>query len=307
MEAHFGLHLGKVMGRLMVCYDVLNQMIVLGKLSPIIDSENKIAYDWLNELKEKMGFIQRPLMLYDAKFPGFRMIYEHLERGMDFVVRCSPEFNIYVKRFVASGKKQQIIDLPPTTKVIKELQELGYPVTIDTRLKIRLLLIDLPTGEIEVLMTSLLDRKKYPHTDFKPLYACRWGSETIYDTLKNKLQIEVVSGHSPEAVLQDFHAALMMANLQSLIEQECKQEVEQISERRKNEYAVNQNVALGCMKHQVVQLFLTEEPEEILNQLKALFIRHLEPIRPNRNLPRTRKVEHLKGKYKTQKNYRRAF
>lgn len=69
------------------------------------------------------------------------------------------------------------------------------------QLKVRLIRIELDNGEIEVLITSLLDRQKYAHTDFKPLYQQRWGSETCYDTLKNKLQIEVVSGHSPEAVL----------------------------------------------------------------------------------------------------------
>ena len=307
MKKHFGLHLGKVMGRLMTCYDVLNEMIVLGNLNPIGDSENKIAYEWLNELKQKMCYILRPLMLYDAKFPGFRMIYEHLQREIDFVVRCSPEFNIQIKRFVASGKKQQIIDLFPTTQVIKELRELGYEVNIDTHLKVRLVRIELSNGEIEILITSLLDKKKYPHADFQPLYERRWGSETAYDTLKNKLQIEVLSGHCSQAVLQDFYAALMIANLQSLVEQECKPEIEEINQRRKDEYAVNQNVAIGCLKNRVIKLFLSEQPEEILDKLKFLFIKHLEPVRPNRSFPRTKKIKHLNGKYKTQKNYRRAI
>ena len=129
----------------------------------------------------------------------------------------------------------------------------------------------------------------------------------VFLPLKNKLQIEVVSGHSPEAVLQDFHAALMMANLQSLVEQECKEEVVQFSKRREYDCAVNQNVAIGCMKHRVVLLFISQNPEEILDELKTLFLKHLEPIRPNRSLPRVKRVQHLKGKYKTLKNYRRAI
>jgi len=289
------------------CYDVLNEMIVLGNLNPINDSENKIAYEWLDVLKQQMSYIPCLLMLYDAKFPGFRMIYEHLQRGIDFVVRCSPEFNIQVKRFVASAKQQQIIDLFPTTQVVKELRKLGYGVSIDTRLKVRLVRIELPSGEIEVLITSLLDKKKYPHADFQPLYEHRWGSETAYDTLKNKLQIEVLSGHSPQAVLQDFYAALMMTNLQSLVEQECKPEIEIINARRKDEYAVNQNVAIGCMKNRVLKLFLCEEPEEILDRLRFLFVKHLEPVRPDRSFPRVKRIQHLNGKYKTLKNYRRAI
>ena len=117
----------------------------------------------------------------------------------------------------------------------------------------------------------------------------------------------MVSGHSPEAVLQDFHAALMLSNLQSIVEQECREEVAQISKCRKFDYAVNQNVAIGVMKHRVVRLFLSEKPQEILDQLKILFVKYLEPIRPNRSLPRIKRIQHLKGKYKTLMNYRRAI
>ena len=307
MEQHFGLHRGKVMGRLMVCYDVLNELVVLGKMDKIKTSENELVYNWLDTLQSQSVQQGDALLLYDAKFAGFRMIYEHLERSLEFVMRCSPEFSIQIKRFVESGKKQQIIDMHPNTQVVKEMQQLGHPVNIDTRLKVRLVRIELENGEIEVLITSLLDRQKYPHADFKPLYQLRWGSETCYDTLKNKLQIEVLSGHSPEAVLQDFHAALILSNLQSVVEQECSEEVAQVNERRELEYAVNQNVAIGCLKHRVVQLFLSEHPEQILDQLKGLFIKHLEPIRPNRSFPRIKRIQHLNGKYKTLKNYRRAI
>ena len=184
MQEHFGLHRGKVMARLMVCYDVLNEMIVLGKMDRIKTSENAIVYDWLDILQSDMTETERSLMLYDAKFAGFRMIYEHLKRKLDFVMRCSCEFSIQIKRFVESGKKQQIIDMHPNSQAVKEMQQIGYAVNMDSRLKVRLLRIELEGGEIEVLITSLLDKSKYRHADFKPLYQLRWGSETCYDTLK---------------------------------------------------------------------------------------------------------------------------
>ncbi|MEZ4884941.1 MAG: hypothetical protein R3E32_09465 [Chitinophagales bacterium] len=58
--------------------------------------------------------------------------------------------------------------------------------------------------------------------------------------------------------LQDFHAALILSNLQSIVEHECSEEVAQVNERRELDYAVNQNVAIGCLKYRVVQLFLAE-------------------------------------------------
>ncbi|WP_367892754.1 transposase, partial [Flavivirga aquimarina] len=36
----------------------------------------------------------------------------------------------------------------------------------------------------------MLNSKVYPSSLFKELYAKRWGVETFYDELKNKLKIE---------------------------------------------------------------------------------------------------------------------
>lgn len=307
MEAHFGLHRGKVMGRLMSYYDVLNELNILGGISPIKTSENAIARKWRGELAKDMPYIKRPVFLYDAKFPGGAFIYEHLQDGQDFVMRCSLTFNIYVVRFLESGEKDSIVEFHLTAPAIKELRQLGYQVDKDTRFRVRLIRIELDNGETEVLMTSLLDQKRYLHSDFGTLYFKRWGGETNYDALKNKMQIEVVSGHCVEAVLQDFHAALMLLNLQSLVEAACQPTIEPMNEQRKHDYAVNQNVAIGCMKHRVVALFLSPYPEMVLAELEAIFCRHLEPIRPNRKLPRNKKIKHLKGKYKTLTNYRRAI
>ncbi|MEZ4884940.1 MAG: hypothetical protein R3E32_09460 [Chitinophagales bacterium] len=136
MEEHFGLHKGKVMARLMVCYDILNELVVLGKMDKIKTSENEVVYNWLDTLKSQNSQQGDAFLLYDAKFVGFRMIYEHLERKLEFVMRCSPEFSIQIKRFVGSGKKQQIIDMQSNTQEFKEMQQLGHPVNIDTRLKL---------------------------------------------------------------------------------------------------------------------------------------------------------------------------
>lgn len=55
----------------------------------------------------------------------------------------------------------------------------------------RLIRVDLPSGEIEILMTSLLDSQIYPAKIFKELYFLRWKIETFYDELKNKLRFNI--------------------------------------------------------------------------------------------------------------------
>lgn len=68
---------------------------------------------------------------------------------------------------------------------------------------VRFVRVVLPTGEIEVLATSLLDEVRFPDAVFADLYHERWGSETYYDLIKNRLECENFSGKSAESVRQD--------------------------------------------------------------------------------------------------------
>ena len=40
--------------------------------------------------------------------------------------------------------------------------------------------VELSTGEIEILLSDLYNKKLFPLCDLKYLYGLRWGIETIY-------------------------------------------------------------------------------------------------------------------------------
>lgn len=96
----------------------------------------------------------------------------------------------------------------------------------------RLLRIELESGEVEILVSSLLDKKKYQHSCFKELYGKRWGCETQIEKFKNKLQLEIFTGHKPEAIYQDFFATLIVLNLHNLIVRSCDKKLKEINEFR---------------------------------------------------------------------------
>ena len=75
---------------------------------------------------------------------------------------------------------------------------------------VRVVRVILNTGEMETLITNL-DEKEFHTNEFKKLYFMRWGVETAFDTLKNKLLIEKFSGRSPIAVMQEFYAMMFTA------------------------------------------------------------------------------------------------
>lgn len=93
---------------------------------------------------------------------------------------------------------------------------------------LRLVRIPLPSGEIEVLATSLLDPTVYPSADFADLYHRRWRIEEAFRHIKCRLKIEQFGGETPLAIRQEFHAAILVHNLATIAAQEALAERQQL-------------------------------------------------------------------------------
>ena len=168
--------------------------------------------------------------------------------------------------------------------------------------------VELPSGQVEILVTSLLNSKTYPNKIFKALYAKRWGVETFYDELKVKLKLEHFSGYSPESILQDFYATMFVSNIQTLIVSELANEVIEQTQKRKYNYKINKNLSYGFLKNRILELFLAEgSTQAAVLEIKELFKKHLVPIRPDRSYGRDVGKYRNRIKPKVTKNQRDAF
>jgi hypothetical protein len=121
------------------------------------------------------------------------------------------------------------------------------------------------------------------------------------------MQMEIFSGHRVLCIEQDYAAGLFVSNLQSIIEKQCEQDLQEISSIRCYEYKINRNISWAFLKNRILQLFIQSNNNvEILMGLKTLFLKNIEPVRPGRHLPRIL-PKRKRGKYQTFTNYRRAI
>jgi hypothetical protein len=291
------------MARVMQIQDVLNDITVWGALYPIKTSEQAVMSEQVNRLYEDS------ITLFDRGYPSYALMYlmNNEETPRHFVMRCKTTFNKEVRWFFKSRKRNKIVSLKPTPDAIATLRQHGYRVTSNTEIKVRMVKVKLSSGETEVLLTNLYDEKLFTVEDLKELYGLRWGIETTYGKQKNQMQMEQFSGHRVICVEQDYAAGLFVANLQSLIEKQCENYLQQINLHRKHRYRINRNVSWAALKHNIVRLFLENDPETILQQLQKAFERNTEPVRPGRKYARVPKAKRLKGKYQTLTNYKRAI
>lgn len=268
----------KPQAKISQCFDVLNQLTLDVEVAPYYASEREMAQKHISKLQGN------DLFIYDRGYPAFWFYALHKQQSKDFCMRV-PSNGIYkyARHFQSGNKNDVIIDLPPQRDAKKECKERGLPYDA---IRLRLIKVHLPSGEKEILITTLLNKQQYPTKSFKALYNLRWPVEEDFKTLKQRLQIERFSGKSVHAVLQDIHAKVLSKNIIQLMINEASTAIEKEYGHRKHLYKINRTQAISNSKHALVKLIMGITPIRVIRYLLDIFLRVVEPVREGRRYAR---------------------
>jgi hypothetical protein len=212
-------------------------------------------------------------------------------------MRCSTSWLSEVRKLFKNGKMDTIIEISPRMlkgKQRKEFQRLLPEISLKSKIKIRVVIVELSTGEKEILITSLLDEKKFRYGIFKQLYHIRWSGEENYKFHKIRIEIENFSGKTTHAIEQDFHATVLTSNIRALLAGEAQRELDkECLTELKYEYKINQNVALGILKDEIIDALFTPKRDlkKFCKRIKQDMKKSVVPIRPGRTYERKWKNE----------------
>jgi hypothetical protein len=287
ISAHFGVWHPAAGGtcpkaRISQMFDVLNKVTVDAIIAPKEKGERALAEVHFAHLKTG------DLVLLDRGYPAFWLFALILKQNAHFCARMKLGSWTVVKQFVDSGLCEQTIRLSPGPTAIKECKDRNLSAK---PLTVRLIRVELEDGEIEVLITSLLEGVLYPVSVFKELYHDRWPVEEDYKALKSRVEVENWSGLSVLTVYQDFHAKVFAKNLTALLARPAQKVIEQESLDKKLNYQINMTNAFSKMKDALVLLLQHTAILPLLEKLWLLMIRTIEPIRPGRSSPRIKRVK----------------
>jgi hypothetical protein len=268
--------------RLSVVYDVLNRAGWDTRLEPSAVGEVALASQQLQALQP--GDIE----LNDRGFTGYLYLARVGQRQAHFIARCSTASFLAAQELFrlnrANHSKIVWLFAPPDQKA--ECRRLGLPL----QLRVRLVSLRLPTGELEVLATSLLKEEQYPTEEFLTVYHWRWGHETFYLMLKGRLELENFSGRTEEAVRQDVQAAVLLANLESVLSQPAQAALSEPSPTATQLRQVNRSNSYHALKNQVLDLLYRDLPAPtVIYKLLRLFKGSPVAVRPHRKVPPRRK------------------
>ena len=287
IKEHFGTMKPKngparAMARVSQMFDVLNKITIDAIIRPYHIGERHLLRDHM------LNLLPNDLLLLDRGYPAYWIFNLIMSQGGNFCARISNQWQI-VQDFIESGAQEKCIDLHASYQSKKESIDMGLDVL---PLNLRLIRVELDSGEIEVLITSLINNRKYPQNIFKDLYHKRWPVEVDYLFMKERLEVGNFSGKSSLSVYQDFHAKVLAKNLTWILASPAQESVEHESQDKKHAYQVNMTQAFSKSKDTLFLLF--ERPREILFQLiqaiHNLFKSAAEPIRPGRKFERKHKI-----------------
>jgi hypothetical protein len=252
-------------------YDLENNIIADAKIRPVSANERALAEEHLCEL-QKMGSYNRghrELVIFDRGYPSHEFIKSLSDKGIAYVMRVQKGF---IRERDIEGVKDGLVRLGKTG------------------LEVRAVRIVLTTGEEEILITSLPEAQ-IEYEAFLELYHKRWGIETKYKELKQKLETENFSGRLVNNVKQDFYTMMTVANMVASCVREANINAKKEREGKGNkyEYQVNVNHAIGVFKDLLIRVIIEEEEiarRYLMSELIHRMERRVVPIRLNREVVR---------------------
>jgi hypothetical protein len=276
---HHGPQARYPQGRVSVLYDVLNQIALDPRLAASTVAETHLAHEHLAHVQPG------DVLLSDRGYTGYRWLVAVRAAGAHFVSRCSRgSFTAVQQLFARDAAGVSVtVTLAAPKEMRAECRARGWPLA----LAVRLVSVRLPSGELEVLVTSLLDVVAYANETLRAVYWRRWGQETYYGRLKGRLDLEHASGTTVEAVAQDFQASVLLANVESVVRGPAEQELAARTTGRAQGAQVNRAVSLHALKHRLVELLTSRVPAAaVLAELTEWFQASPVSVRPGRSVAR---------------------
>ena len=282
-------------------YDTLNDIMLTANISKYKTSERELAKIGIEEILEIIEKRQ-VIIILDRAYPSIELM-NYLELvGLKYLIRMNKiRYQKEIKLMKTNDEKVDI-EMRGNRLIYIKNEKMRERLKKEKKYTTRVIKYELGAEE-EILATNLED---FTTEEIGKLYFERWKIETAYNILKNKLNIENISGQSKIVVEQEFYASILMQNIVADIKREANEKAKESNnmENKKYEYKINSNILIGKFRKRFIEIMLdlSEEGDKKYNELIQEISRELVPIRPNRKNPRRRLSYRIKYSQNKKRN-----
>lgn len=269
------------------CYDLLNQYVLDTEIEEYKHSENELAERHMEKAEEIIS--EYPIIsIRDRGYLSLSYMFHSVMENKKFVIRLNQRYFKLEQNLMTSNDEWIEIQYQydRIRKHIKDDEELYDYYESGKTIKIRFVNIELPTGEIETIMTNL-ESDRFSTKDINDIYQMRWGIETSYAYLKESMMITNISSSKACIIKQEIYSQMMVYNIMQSITNDLENDIDQ--EKYKHPMKININMAIGFVKRFLLKILLEdneEEKQKLSNLLFENILKNIVPIRKNRHYER---------------------
>ena len=290
---------GQVRALVSGMYDVLNHFYLDIEIEHICISENELAKRNLKQLK-KFGIRKPVVAVFDRGYPSLEFIDFLETEGIHYLIRLSSNDYMAERKRMQSADEKVILKHSSARlqKIRKKHPERYEQMQKKGSTLVRISKSTLPSGNELALMTDLPDT--ITAEELADLYYQRWEIEKKYNTLKNKMKFESVTGKATVYVHQDFWAQVLVYNMVQDIRNSADEEAAAAGRENRNKYPMhtNENVAIGLFKETMLKILLEPEEKKRIKKLGELQEEMERYVLPIRELPGKERRKNISNKYK---------
>lgn len=272
-------------------YDVLNRFILDSSINQVKFDEMRIAQEQIENVKETIGDRYPYMVIMDRGYPSTPAFLKFIDTGVYFVARLKSTDYKAEQQNLKSNDEDVDIELTKSRRrnYIEKKEEMI--MMSREKFSMRFVTVALEDGTQEILATNL-PRDEFPQKKFGEIYHMRWGIETAYEVLKDRLKIENFTGMKPTLLEQDINSTIYVSNLaEDIICDIEEQNSEHLKKDFKHTMQLNRNISIGLLKSDMIYIILEQDVTRKKSLMQALYDEistNVVPIRPDRHYYRTK-------------------
>ena len=228
--------------------DVLNGFILDGTVADYKAGELPLMHQHLKNVKN-MIVPEKTIWTLDRGYPAMELYARIIEMNSYFIVRLRKDS--YIEERMNITQEDSPISLKITKDRLKKFHdsELKNIYSKKWTINLRIITITNKNGEKYSLLTNI-PKKVLGTKEIGEIYKLRWGIETNYNTMKNRIYIENYSGKRRICIEQDIYSKFLKFNIANLIRNlKDKLLLILLSKSRKIQEKLMKNFHKSCMRY----------------------------------------------------------
>lgn len=272
--------------------DVLNGFILDGIVDNYKAAELPLMHQHLQNT-ENMVKPMKTIWIFDRGYTAMELYARIIEMNSYFIVRLRKDS--YKEERKNITKEDSPISLNITADRLKKFHdpELKNIYSKKWTIDLRIVRITHPNGEEYSLLTNIPE-EVLGTKEIGEIYKLRWGIETNYNTMKNRIYIENYSGKRRLCIEQDIYSKFLKFNIFHYLKIKFNKLIKNKKEQQGDyrQYQVDQANLIRNMKDKLL-LILLSTSQKIREKLTKNFyrscMRYPNRVRKNKTTPRKKK------------------